>query len=52
MFESRLLLIFAIFFGGAFRCSHVAKLAHALMDRDQKNKFLLPMKSWILFVFN
>ena len=27
MFESGYLLIFSVFFGGASRCSHVAKLA-------------------------
>ena len=52
MFESLFLLIFYVFFGGASRCSHVAKLAHRLMDRDQKNKFTLPIKSWILLIFN
>ena len=52
MFESQYLLIFSVFFGGASRCSHVAKLAHGLMGKDQKNKFLLPIKSWILFIFN
>ena len=52
MFESCYLLIFSIFFGGAFRCSHVAKLAHGLMDRDQKNKFFLSIKSWNLLIFN
>ena len=50
MFESRYLLIFSVFFGGASRCSLVAKLAHGLMGRVQKNKFLLPIKSWILFI--
>ena len=45
MFESRYLLIFFVFSGGASRCNHVAKLARGLMDRDQKNKFLLPIKS-------
>ena len=52
MFESWYLLMFSIFFGGASRCSDVAKLAHGLMDRDQKNKFLLPVKSWILLILN
>ena len=51
MFESWYLLIFSVFSGGASRCSHVAKLALGLMDRDQKNKFLLPIKSWILLIF-
>ena len=45
MFESWYLLIFFVFFGGASRCSYVAKLAHGLMDKDQKIMFLLPIKS-------
>ena len=28
------------------------KLANGLMGRDQKNKFLLSIKSWILLIFN
>ena len=52
MFESRYSLILSVFSRGASRCSHVAKLALGLMDRDQKNKFLLPIKSWILPIFN
>ena len=50
MFESGYLLIFSVFFGGASRCSHVAKLAHRLMGKDQKNKCFLPIKSWILLL--
>ena len=49
MFESHYLLIFSIFSKCDSRCSHVAKLAHGLMGQDQKDKFLLPIKSWILF---
>ena len=45
MFKSQCLLVFSI-------CSHVAKLSDGLMGKDQKNKFLLPLKSWILFIFN
>ena len=45
MFESQYLLIFSVFFGGASRCSHVAKLANGLMGREQKEKFLLSIKS-------
>ena len=52
MFESRYLKIFSVFFGGASRCSHVAKLAHELMGKDPKNKFLLPIKSWTLLIFS
>ena len=52
MFESQYLLVFLVFSKGTSRCSHVAKLAHGLMGRDQKNKFLLSIKSWILFIFN
>ena len=52
MFESQYLLIFYVFFGGASRCSHVAKLAHGMMGIDQKNKLLLPIKFWILLIFN
>ena len=51
MFESRYVLIFYVFSRGASRCSHVAKLAHGMMDRDQKNKFLLPIESWILLIY-
>ena len=51
MFESQYVLIFFVFFGGASRYSHVVKLDHGLMDRDPKNKFLLPIKSWILLIF-
>ena len=52
MFESRYLLVFSVFSRGASKCSHVAKLAHGLIGRDQKNKFLLSIKSWILLIFN
>ena len=51
MFESQYLLIFSVFSGGASRCSHAAKPAYGLMDSDQKNKFLLSIKSWILLIF-
>ena len=51
MFESQYLLIFSIF-SSSSRYNHVAKLAHGLMGKDQKNKFLLPIKSWILLFFN
>ena len=51
MFESKYLLIFSVFSGEASRYSHVAKLAYGLMGRDPKNKFLLPIKSWILLIF-
>ena len=50
MFESRYLLIFSVFSRGASRYSHVTKLAHGLMDRDQKNKFHLSINSWILLI--
>ena len=50
MFESQYLLTFYVIFGGAFRCSHVAKLAHRQMGKDQKNKFILSIKSWILLI--
>ena len=52
MFESWYLLIFFVVSRGASRCSHEAKLAHGLMDRDQRNKFLIPINSWILLIFN
>ena len=52
MFESWYLLIFFVFSRGASRCSNVAKLAHGLIGKDQKNKFLLPTKPSILFIFN
>ena len=52
MFESQHFLIFFVFSGGASRCSYVAKLAHGLMGRDQKNKFLLSINFWILLIFN
>ena len=52
MFESGYLLIFSVFSRGASRCSHVVKFAHGLMGKDQKNKFLLSIKSWTLLIFN
>ena len=52
MFESKYLLIFFVFYGGASRCSYVAKLAHRLMGKDQKSKFLLLVESWISLIFN
>ena len=39
MFERWYLLIFSIFSRGASRCSHVAKLAYGLKDRDKKISF-------------
>ena len=52
MFESWNLLIFFVFSRGASKCSHVTKLFHGLMGRDEKNKFILLIKSWILLIFN
>ena len=51
MFESQYLLIFSTSSRGASICIHVAKLAHGLMDKDQKDKYIFPIKSWILFIF-
>ena len=52
MFESQFLLIFFVFLGGDSRCSHVAKLANGLMGREQKNRFILSIKSWIFLIFS
>ena len=53
MFESQYLLIFFAFFGGASRWSRVTKLAHDLMGRDQKDKFILSKNIGLYsFLFN
>ena len=52
MFENQFLLIFFVFFEGAFRCSHVAKLANGLMGRDQKLKCILSHKFLDFFFFH